>query len=667
MSAADSQHRPAAAIPARRAAPRLRRSADAALRRARAYLLGLQADDGHWCGELEGDAILEAEYVMTLTFLGRGGEERVAKAARTLRAGQLPGGGWPLFPGGAADVNPTAKAYFALKLAGDPAAAPHMAAARRAAVELGGIEACNSFTKIYLAIFGQYPWSRCPAVPPELILLPDWMPVNIWEMSAWSRAIVVPLSIVRALRPSCPVPEGAAIPELAIAGGEAAEPAPGSLRAAAWSRFFHLVDAALRIYEERPLPRLRARALARARRWMVRRFEASDGLGAIFPPIVNSILALRALGVAADDPLLAGQVAALDRLAIEEAATLRMQPCRSPVWDTALALNALLDAGLAADSTAAVRATAWLAEREVRGLGDWARGRHDPAPGGWYFEYANEFYPDCDDTAQVVTALSKVAVRDPEDRARVDAALRRGVEWLRGMQNPTGGWAAFDRACDRELLTYVPFADHNAMIDPPTVDVTARVVEALLRAGVAPGSEILSRAVGFLYRQQEQDGSWYGRWGCNYLYGTWLALWALRHAGEPASAPSLRQGGRWLLSRQNRDGGWGELPESYARPETRGEGPSTPSQTAWALLGLMAAGEHRGAAARRGLEYLVDAQEDAGGWTDVFWTGTGFPGVFYLRYHLYATYFPLLALATQRRLEAGEDPFAIPARRRGES
>ncbi len=627
-------------------------SIDDSVDRAARFLLELQQPDGHWCAELEGDSILESEYILTLFFLGRRNEAKLRKAARHLRESQNEDGGWCNYPGGEADVNATVKAYFALKIAGDSREALHMRRAASVARALGGIHACNSFTKTYLAVFGQYPWAKCPAVPPELILLPSWFPFNIYEMSSWSRAIVVPLSIIWALKPHCEVPAEAAIPELLDVPAALPNGRRESLAAVAWSKFFWGTDAALKVYEKAPLPRLRRLAIDRAHAWIVQRLDKSDGLGAIFPPIVNTIYAFRALGLAADDPIVVSQVEHLERLGIEDDESLRIQPCFSPVWDTALALNALLETDIAPDAPEVHRAAEWLLDREVRTPGDWkVKSQHDVV-GGWFFEYANEFYPDCDDTAQVLTTLSKVHFVDNREQARVDGALRRGTEWLSGMQNRDGGWASFDKDCDREFLKYIPFADHNAMVDPATVDITARVIEAFVRRGFSRSALQIRRAVRFIRAEQEEDGSWYGRWGCNYLYGTWLALCGLRLAGAEPSDRALQRGAAWLRSCQNPDGGWGELPDTYRDAGRKGKGPSTACQTAWALLGLEAAGEAESDASTAGIDYLLAQQEATG-------TGTGFPQVFYLRYHLYATYFPLLALTTFRRLGQGDDPFAV--------
>jgi squalene-hopene/tetraprenyl-beta-curcumene cyclase len=719
-----------------------------AIEDARGWLLAAQEADGHWCGELEGDTILETEYVLLLHFLGRLDDPRVAKAARYVRRKQLPGGGWAIYPGGPPEVSASVKAYFVLKLAGDDPAAPHMARARRTIHELGGIEACNSFTKIYLAICGQYDWWRCPAVPPEMVLLPRWLYFNLYEMSSWSRGIVVPLSIVWALRPVRPVAPEHAIDELRTSLQSARSPRPaGPSRpravsdldrppgppvrrlpsligsSPAWRVCFRQLDRALKLGERLRLTPFRRRALARAEAWILERLEDSDGLGAIFPPIVNTIFALRCLGYGQDHPLVRGQIRELERLEIEEISaeiaeisaidelgeigeadaeideigeigeigetdaagpageqrgetaagargargpasrprTLRLQPCFSAVWDTALAMHALSDSGVDADHPALAAARGWLIEREVRRTGDWSAKAPGVAPGGWCFEYRNAFYPDCDDTAEVLTALSDPSEGNCAAGGQAAPAVRRGIAWLLGMQNDDGGWGAFDRGCDKEILTHVPFADHNALLDPSTADVTGRAVFALRRLGMAAAAPELTRAVAFLRRQQEADGSWYGRWGCNYVYGTWLVLSALASCGDISREPWCRRAADWILSRQNPDGGWGESPRSYDDPAQKGIGPSTAAQTAWALMGLFAAGVTAPAtpatsatpatpAIDRGVEYLLRGQREDGAWHDEPWTATGFPRVFYLQYHLYAVYFPLMALSGYRAL-----------------
>jgi squalene-hopene/tetraprenyl-beta-curcumene cyclase len=618
------------------------RSVTAAVAAARRYLLSIQAADGHWCGELEGDTILESEYILAMHFLGRTGETKVRKASEYIRRKQLPDGGWPIYPGGPADASASAKAYFVLKLLGDHPDEPHMRSARRVILERGGLDACNSFTKIYLAIFGQYPWDLCPSVPPELILLPRRLYLNIYQMSAWSRAILVPLSIISATRPACPVPESAAIGELMTAEHRPA-------RRTAWASFFYAVDALTKRLENLPFGPLREAALQRAERWILARLEGSDGLGAIFPPIVNTIIALHGRGYPLDHPVIRKQADELDKLTIEEADTLRVQPCFSPVWDTALAVNALLESGSPPGAPEIVRAATWLLGRRGNCRRDGVPDAFDAAGAGWYFEYANPFYPDCDTTSQVLTTLSKVDLPAGPDGARCQRAIYEGLEWHLGMQNADGGWGAFDRGCDKEILTRVPFADHNAMIDPSTADLTSRGLEAMAEIGFGGDYPPARRAIEFLRRQQEPDGSWYGRWGCNYLYGTYLASWGLRRIGEDPRSPCLRRAASWLASCQNPDGGWGETLASYDDPALKGRGPSTPSQTAWALLGLMAAGERDGEAVRRGVAFLLGRQAPDGSWPEEEWTGTGFPRVFYLRYHLYPVYFPLLALGTYER------------------
>jgi squalene-hopene/tetraprenyl-beta-curcumene cyclase len=622
-----------------------------AIEAARRYMLSIQAADGHWCGELEGDTILESEYCLTLHFLGRSGEPRFRKAAEHLRRRQLAEGGWAIYEGGPAEVSSSVKAYFVLKLAGDDPQAPHMVRARGKILELGGIEACNSFTRIYLSIFGQCSWDDCPAVPPEIVLLPDWFLFNIYKMSSWSRGIVVPLSVIWASKPFCPVPERAAIPELHVPRADAPR-VPRTGRERRWRAFFTGIDRLLKRLEAGKITPLRQKALAACEKWIHERLALSDGLGAIFPPIINTIIAFRCLGYAPDDPRLTAQVRELERLELEDEETLHVQPCFSPIWDTALAIEALSDAGVAPDDPSLLKAARWLLDREVKKIGDWKKACPAAEPGGWYFEYANEWYPDTDDTAEVLTALARVRFPgEAEDLAR-QGAVARGQAWLLAMQNRDGGWGAFDKDCDNEVLTFIPFADHNAMIDPSCEDITGRALEALHSLGVPANDRSVRRAAAFLEKKQEADGTWYGRWGCNYLYGSFLALRGLLHAGEDLRQSRFQRTAEWIREHQNADGGWGELPLSYDDPATRGQGPSTPSQTAWALTGLFATGDRESAAVQRGIAYLLRNQKYDGSWKDEHWTATGFPKVFYLRYHLYATYFPLRALSLWERAGA---------------
>ncbi len=626
-------------------------------------LLRQRRDDGHWRTELEGDTILESDYVLLLLFLGRGDDPRVAACCRRLRRQQQRHGGWATYPGGPVDPSVSAKAYLCLKLQGDDPDAPRMAAARRAILEAGGLAACNSYTKLQLAMFGLWSWRRAPAVPPELILLPRWSYVNLRKMSSWTRAIVVPLSVIWAFRPH--VPTNVSLDELVADGPAARERRP--LFERFWSAVFAAVNCVIWAVETiGPVPALRRAALKRAEAWLVEHIEASDGLGAIFPAIVNAAIALRCLGHEETHPLVGSQLRELARFEIEEAGELRLQPCLSPVWDTALTVGALLAADVDAEEAPIRDALEWLLDHEVTVGGDWRERSLQQAPGGWCFEYRNDLSPDCDDTAEVLLVLAAVRGRNGDLEERRQAAAGRAVRWLLGMQNPDGGWASFDRRCDCEVLTFIPFADHNAMIDPSTPDITGRVVSALLAHGHDPQASPLRRGAEYLLRTQEQDGSWPGRWGANGIYGTWLALTALAPLASRTrgrTAERLRQachrGRRWLLAAQNEDGGWGESLRSYQDPAFMGRGRTTASQTAWAMMGLIAAfdaepaAEDANRAARaldRAVAHLHATQRKDGSWYDQDWTGVGFPTVFYLRYHGYAQYFPLEALAACRRL-----------------
>lgn len=635
----------------------------AAIAAAQQALSKQQRADGHWCAELEGDSILEAEYALALYFLGLATDEKIAALATSIRRGQLEGGGWANFPGGLAEVSVSVKAYLVLKLAGDDPQAAHMERARRVIRRLGGLQACNSFTKIYLSIFGLYDWRLCPAVPPEMILFPRWFYFNIYAMSSWSRAIVVPLAIIWAHKPRCVLPPQGSLDE--VWDGEAVPAAPMSAKQRFWSYIFRGINRLQHVGERLKLVPLRGLAIRRCERWILDRLVDSDGVGAIFPPIVNTLIAFRCLDYPLDHPVMRSQVEELEKLEVRDGEALRIQPCFSPVWDTALAVDALAESGVAARDERLKAAVRWLLDREVKQPGDVQLICPDVPIGGWFFEYRNAFYPDCDDTGEVLKALSRARFDSAIEEQRRTEAIERGLDWLSAMQNRDGGWAAFDRGCDREILTYVPFADHNAMIDPSTSDITARLVEVMVHVGVDPDSAVIRRALAFLRREQEADGSWYGRWGCNYIYGTWLALGALAAAGDPADRQRIAHGADWLRSIQNADGGWGELPRSYDDPALKGQGPSTAAQTAWALMGLMAAGaDPKAAHMVRGVSYLRREQCADGTWYDACWTGTGFPRVFYLRYHLYATYFPLGALSTIERRRARVGASSAEARER---
>ncbi|PYQ53827.1 MAG: squalene--hopene cyclase [Acidobacteria bacterium] len=622
---------------------RLSAAIDAATRK----LSSLQHADGHWCGELQGDTILESEYLLLLYYLGRADDDRFQKAAAYLRQQQLPEGGWAIYAGGPTDLSSSVKAYFVLKIAGDSPNAPHMARARQCILAMGGIDACNSFTKIYLSIFKQYEWSKCPAVPPELILLPDWFVFNIYKMSYWSRCIIVPLSIIWAFKPTCDV--HVSIQELRLpspSGERAAKRRSGKERF--WRTFFNVLDVVLKAIEAIPVKPFRHRALKKATQWVVDHLDKSDGLGAIFPPIINTVFAFRALGRPADDPVIQSQLRALEGLEIEENGTLRLQPCFSAVWDTALAVHILNATGTPSDDPRVLAGARWLLDKEVRTVSDWKRNNPDGEGGGWFFQYANEFYPDTDDTSEVLLALDAARFPNSEEERNRQSAVARGMAWQMTMQNKDGGWGAFDKECNNEVFTYIPFADHNAMIDPSCPDITGRTLEALIGLGFEEQHPSVRGAIRYLHDSQDFSGTWYGRWGCNYIYGTFLALRGLAAVDPECHDTRFERAARWFIEKQNADGGWGEMPHSYDDPMLKGIGPSTPSQTGWALLALIAAGKADCEAARRGVEYLLKSQREDGGWRDDFWTATGFPKVFYLRYWLYATYFPLWALGEYR-------------------
>jgi len=621
----------------------------ASLEAGRGYLLSIQQPDGHWVGELEGDTILESEYVLLRHFMGCLDAERLRKLANYIRKVQRPEGGWSIFPGGPIEVSSSVKAYLALKLAGHTVDEPEMVRAREAILAAGGVTACNTFTKIYLSIFGQYEWDGCPVVPPELILLPGWFYLNLYELSSWSRTIVVPLAILSHFRPSSPLP--VSIDELFV-GGRPKDTRKLRLqresKPVCWRNFFLTIDRCLHFCERHQLLPWRKRALKSCETWMVQRFRKSGGLGAIFPPIVNALMAMRCLGYPDTHPEVLGQWREIEAFEIEENDTLRLQPCVSPVWDTALCAMSLSAAGMAPDDPALTTAGSWLLERRIREKGDWAVKRPNAPVAAWYFEYANEFYPDVDDTIAVLMALDGVRLPGDEDAQKTEIA-RQAIEWVFAMQCRDGGWASFDVDNDRMVFTQIPFADHNAMLDPPTADITGRTLEMLARYGYDANHPRLQPAIAFIQKEQEPDGAWFGRWGVNYLYGTWQVLKGLAVIGEDMSKPYVQKAAKWLLDHQNPDGGWGESCLTYNEPALRGQGPSTASQTAWALMGLISAGQVNSDSVRRGVEYLLRTQNQDGSWDEDEYTGTGFPKVFYLKYHLYCKYFPVFALGMYAR------------------
>jgi len=635
-----------------------------AIARARDYLFSQQKSDGHWCGEIEADAMLDADYIYLHVLLGSGEPARLQGALAEILRCQNEDGSWSLYPGGPGNISLAIKCYLACKLMGMSADDPRLAKARDWALANGGVVATNTFTKMYLCSLGQYDYTAVPAIPPEIVLFPNWFYFNIYEISSWSRSILVPLAIIYAKKPFREIPAERGIDELFV-GGRARARLRLSLdrkKPVSWRNFFLLIDRGLHLAEAFHFGPLRRLALRRAESWLLARLERSDGLGAIYPAMLNAIIALRCLGYPEDHPQVIRARAEFERLGIEQPATpeapeatFRMQPVLSPVWDTAQAVYALGEAGVPRHDPRLRKAADWLLAKEVRHLGDWAVKVPGTEPGGWYFEYANEFYPDTDDTAQVLLALHRAEAADADGQRQ---AVERALRWEFGMQCRNGGWGSFDKDCTKTIFEAIPFADHNAMLDPPTVDITGRILEMLAAYGYTRSDRQVERAVQFILAEQEPDGSWFGRWGVNYVYGTFLVLRGLAAVGFDTHDPRIQRAAEWIRSVQHEDGGWGETCGTYDDPSTRGRGPSTPSQTAWGLLALLAAGDHTSVAVGRGVGWLLARQGAGGDWDEstgegwrrqALYTATGFPKVFYLAYHLYRQYFPLLALTGYRR------------------
>ncbi len=557
-----------------------------ALERTRDWLLSRQEEEGHWVAELEGDTILESEYILLMTFLERESDAVCVRCARYIQDHQLPGGGWAIYPGGPPDVSASVKAYFALKLTGRSPDEPEMTRARQTILELGGAHACNSFTRFYLALLGQIAYDETPCVPPELVLIPPRWKFSLSAMSAWTRSIVVPLSIMSYFKPVRSLTAEQGIGELFAEHRPARD--KGGL--VSWTRFFLGLDRVLKALDRCLPDAWRRPAIRAAHRWMMEHCEETDGLGAIFPPMIYAVIALKCLGYAEDSPEVHWAMEQLDDLQIAEDDRVRVQPCLSPVWDTAIATIALADASLDESHPAWARAVDWLVSKELRGAGDWAINGPRVEPTGWHFQFRNKFYPDLDDSAMVILALCRSPLAD---RPTVAAACRRGVDWLLAMQNRDGGWAAYDVDIDNQVLTKLPFADHNAMLDPSCADITARVLELLGTLGYPLDHPAIRRAVDYLWSTQEPEGCWYGRWGVNYVYGTWQVLQGLAAIGYPMERPGVLRAVEWLESTQQPSGAWGETCRSYDDPSLKGTGDPTPSQTAWATLGLIAAGRAR--------------------------------------------------------------------------
>lgn len=613
-----------------------------AIERAQQALLDRQMPGGYWCAELQGDSILESEYILLKFILGQEDDPHLPKIANYLRGLQQSHGGWSLFPGGKPDLSGTVKAYFALKLLGDDPNAPHMLAARDVCRSLGGAEKCNSYTNFFLAALGQISYDACPNIPPEIVFLPTWMYFNLYAVSAWTRTMILPLAIVSAHRPVRNLPAAKGIAELFTDG----DPRVGfKLKLpTSWRDFFLVVDQMLKLYQKTSVTPTREAAIKAAERWILDHTEGSEGLGAIFPPMVYILVVFRVLGYPDSHPRVLQAHRQLRDLFIEEGNTIRIQPCFSPVWDTGIALHALAEAGIDHKNPGAQRAANWLVAKECRVASDWRVNCPNVEPSGWYFEFQNPHYPDVDDTAMVVMALKRTAGPDSEP------AIRRGIDWLLALQNDDGGWAAFDKTKDRPILELVPFADHNAMQDPSCPDITGRVLECLGHCSIPAFHPPVRRAVEYLKATQDPSGAWFGRWGVNYIYGTWQVLTGLRSIGIRMDQPFIQRATDWLRSVQKPDGSFGESCESYADPSLKGQGESTASQTAWGAMGLMATLGPDDPSVRRALAWLIHNQSSDGQWVEDQYTGTGFPQVFYLKYHLYRLYFPLTALARFDRL-----------------
>ena len=615
--------------------------------RATGWLVDKQDPSGFWWGELESNASITAEYLLMTHHLGIADREQWEGIARYIRAQQTPEGYWAQYLDGPGEISTTIEAYFALKLVGDDPNSLHMTRAREWILAQGGIVNARVFTKIWLAMFGEYDWDRLPAMPPWINLLPSWLPINLYEFASWARATIVGITVIMTLRPTAALPAGAGVPELWVNPEDRrkfARSRPRNILSAEGA--FYMADKLLRLMDRNRIRPFENRALAHSERWLLDRQEADGTWGGIQPPWVYAILALRAMGYSLDHPVLKRALAGFDRFTWKQdqpdGEHIWTESCQSPVWDTCLAAVGLLDAGVDPQHPALQSAARWMLNEQVLTGGDWQVKNPDTPPGGWAFEFDNDVYPDVDDTAFVLMALERIPIPGHETERQM--ALERGLHWMLSMQSSNGGWGSFDIDNDKTFLADIPFADFGELLDPPTADVTGHALEYIGQLGYGGQYPPASRGLRFLYEMQEPDGSWWGRWGVNYLYGLGATLPALHALGEPMSAAPVRRAVEWLFRHQLEDGGWGESSDTYADPSLRGQGPSTASQTAWALMALIAAGEAESEAVARGVRYLIDMQRDDGTWDEPQFTGTGFPTDFMINYHLYRHYFPLMAL-----------------------
>jgi squalene-hopene/tetraprenyl-beta-curcumene cyclase len=633
-------------------APEPHTELETALKRSQDYLLGVQYPEGYWVGELIVDSTLVSDMVAYHHWNGKVDPAWERKAINQIFSMQLPDGGWNIYYGGPSEVNATIKAYLALKLAGVPVTDPRMLRAREVALNFGGIPRMNTFSKLFLALLGLFPWEYVPTIPCEVLLIGKWFHVNFWDMSNWSRAMLVPLAIINHFKPTRTPKNPVTLDELYPHGFHerdlALPPDPDKI---SFRNFFLWLDRLHKFAEwfaEHGIHPFRKQALKRAEQWMLERFEGSDGLAAIFPAMLNSLIALKVLGYADNHPQVVRAEKELFRLQHETENTVRIEPCFSPVWDTAIVAICLRESGVPAEHPRMKLCAEWLMGKEIRMRGDWYhKNPVDVEPSGWVFEYNNQWNPDVDDTAMVLLALRLI----PTDNvAKRDECFRRGMKWMMAFQCKDGGWAAFDKDCTKNILEKVPFADHNAMLDPECADITARILELLGYEKWSTDHSQIADALDYLRKQQEPDGSWYGRWGVNYIYGTWQVLRGLRALNIDMNQSWLLKARDWLESVQHADGGWGERCNTYDDPVFKGQGPSTASQTAWAVMGLCAFDDPNRPSVRRGIEYLTRTQNADGSWTELETTGTGFPKVFYLKYDMYRNAWPLLALATYKKI-----------------
>ena len=616
-----------------------------AIVRAQKNLLRQQHGDGHWCGELLVDSTLCSDFVLFMHWLGEIDVHLQERCAQHILKRQLHDGGWNIYFGGPSEINASVKGYFALKLAGYSPDLPFMRKARENILRLGGIPRMNTFSKLYLALLGQFPWKYLPTIPVEMILLPTWAPFHIYKMSSWSRAMLIPLAIINHFKPTRSLPGNKQLHELYPIGTEQSDlRLPRSERFWTWRNFFLRLNDVLKILHPLRIRPMRKRALEEAEHWILERIAlGSDGLAAVYPAMLNCLIALRVLGYSKEHPMYKKAAQDFAGLFVDDPEDFRIQPCLSPVWDTAINVISLAESGLPTDDPALRRAAKWLLEKEVRIRGDWQFNNSHPEASGWPFEYNNVYYPDVDDTAMVLMALRLVK---PDDAPELERTFRRALDWELSFQCRDGGWAAFDKNVTTPWLEDMPFTDHNAILDPTCSDLTARTLELLGYINFNPRVRSVRDAIHYLIETQEADGSWYGRWGVNYIYGTWQVLRGLRAIGHDMTEDWILRGRDWLESCQNDDGGWGEMCATYENPATKGIGKSTASQTAWAIMGICACGDLNHPSIQRGLRFLLSSQKEDGSWDEPEITGTGFPGVFYLKYDMYRQNFPLLALAT---------------------